>query len=497
MRANILHNYIAQIFLASAGLITLPFLLDKMGAELYAFVAILFSLQTIFSILDGGLSGTLSREFALKTSLSEADLSANALFKVTEIVFLSLALLGFALIVLLSGYISDTWLQLSNIEYSEAQEYLIVIGGIASLRLLGGLYRSVLIGFEKQKLLSYINISSTGARYFFVLPLLGHFGSSGYLYFLYQLGVAIIELVALKLYASNIIVDLKNAVQRDIAKSEDISSIFHKSAQIWLLTLIWVAANQVDKLILSRVMLLDQFAYFSVVSALASGLLMLSSPITNAAMPKMSVYFMEQRYAECEVTYFNISSILSLVAVPIALTLMISPEHALFLFSNSKYAALKYSFVLTLYSLGSLFLLLSGMTFLLQQIKGDLKQNIRQNFKYLLVLLASMLAMITVSDVYGAAYAWLFSNALLIMHFIRPLNKLHRRELHGRWLRFVLLRPFVVSLPSIAMVTYFKPVITSKIDSFVWLALVFIGIFVPLMLVFLLRNMKKNCDACE
>lgn len=497
MRSNIIHNYAAQFFLVTAGLLTLPFLLERLGAELYAFVAILFTIQSIFSILDGGLSGALAREFALKTSVTNKGSSAKSLLSKAELIFVPLSAIGFAAVFVSSSYLSHNWLKLSSINYAEARHYLIIIGAIASLRLMAGLYRSVLIGFEKQRQLSHLNILLTAARYFFVLPVLDYFGSSGYLYFSYQIAITIIELIILKIYAANVVADKMLLTRRDAVPANDFFNLFYKSAQIWFLTLIWVAATQIDKVILSKIMPLEEFGYFTVVSALASGLLMLGSPVTSAAMPRMSRYFREQSYGDCEKIYFQMTSLLSLVSVPMALTLATAPEHALFIFTNSTLVAMQYSSILIFYSIGSLLLLLSGMTFLLQYSAGNLIANIRQNFLFLVFLVVAMLVMTNLENLRGAAYAWLFSNILLIIYFIQPLNKLRGAGFHGRWLYAALIKPFLISGPSLAIVIYFSPALSTKIESAAWLFFVYASLLVPILVCFYWHKLKQFYHASK
>ena len=494
MFANILHNYSAQVFLALAGLITLPFLLDIMGPELYAFVAILFTVQSVFSILDGGLSGTLAREFALKRSSHNNSLSAKSLINKTEPVFYVIATTGFLLIYISSYFISNSWLNITSFDRKEAQHYIIIIGLIASIRMAGALYRSVLIGYEKHKNLSYINIASTLVRYLLILPILYHFGADGHIYFYYQLGAALVEIAVLKFYA---ILIIPNSTSLEYAKAKrsgrsELLSLLRESVKIWILTIIWVVSTQIDKVFLSGKLSLEDFAYFSIVSTLALALLMLGSPITSAAMPRISIAYIESAYQECEHLYFEVSRLLTLIAFPIFLTLLASPEHVLFLMTNKNQAATQYSFILACYSIGSVFLLLSGLTFLLQYSAGNLVTNIRCNLIYVVMLVFAMAVATHIMAAEGAALAWLLINALLIMFIIRPLNSLSKVNFHSRWLITVIVKPLLFSVPLLALSIYFSPPIVSRLESLVCLLITYGGLALNLVACFYFKLNNKR-----
>jgi O-antigen/teichoic acid export membrane protein len=490
MRSNIVYNYLAQIFLASAGIITLPFLLERMGAELYAFVAIFFTVQTIFSILDGGLSGSLSREFALNKETSTRSSSPKSLLNKAECIFIALSTSGILFIYSISGYISTSWLRLSAINTDEAELYLGLIGMIAALRLWSGLYRSVLIGYEKQKYLSVINIATTSARYIFVLPLLDVVENTGFVYFLYQLFIAVLEIITLKVCSNS---NINEQTSKDTSlevKGDYFKSILRTSSQIWSLTLIWVMANQVDKLILTRLISLQDFGYFSVVSSLSAGILLLGAPVANAVMPNLSRFIKSNNHEESQRIYFMASKLVSIVGFPVAFTLVALPEHALFLFVNNVNIANDFSKILQCYSIGSFFLLMSGMTFLLKQSSGDLSKNIKQNIYYLLTIVILMLTATRLLGLEGAAYAWLTSNLLLISFIIKPLNVINGVNFHNKWIYSFVLVPVILSAPAFAAAAFFSLPLSTRHDSVILVLLVFFAISILMMLPLVYSRIK-------
>jgi O-antigen/teichoic acid export membrane protein len=466
MLANIIYNYGAQIFLAAAGLVSLPFLLQRMGGELYAFVAILFTLQTLLSILDGGLSGSLAREFALKKISDCATLSSKALLSKMEPFFIGIAVIGFSLTAATSEIVSTNWLKLISISPEESKHFLMLIGVAASIRLASGLYRSVLIGYENQKQLSIINIVFTSIRYFIVLPFLDFFGVSGHIYFGFQASTSILEFLVLKISANRLTSSSEHKKSPKYIASVELRVLFKKSAQIWTLSILWVISNQLDKVLLSGKLPLDAFGYFSIISTLAGGLLMLGSPITSAAMPKISTGHQQGQFQECKQIYLRVSALLSVIALPLCFSMAALPEHALFLMTGNTVASSEYSLVLSMYAFGSYFLLLAGLTFLLQYAAGNLKKNIGIQVVYLIAYAPTMALAIYFQSITGAAYTYFIVNFFFLVLLIRPLNSLNNENFHKEWLVVTLVKPLLSGAPIFFAAILLSPTIDNRIVSF-------------------------------
>lgn len=481
MLANVAYNYAAQVVLAVAGLVTLPFLLGRMGAELYAFVAIYYTIQMIFSILDGGLSGSLAREFAVQRSAQASASRSRTLLRRAEPIYLGLAFVGFAALFTSSGAMVGQWLRISTIGQVEAGHFIGIIGAIAAIRLASGLYRSVLIGYERQKMLSLIDIVSALSRYVLIIPVIDHFGVGGYLYFSFQLGVSILETVMLRICAMSVTASRGAVGAEPVGRGVSLRPIFQRSAQIWVLSIIWVLTIQMDKLLLFGYLPLGEFGYFSIVSSLTAGLLMLGSPIISAAMPRLAMYKEVANWVAFKATYLRACVLLASIAIPFSLMMVASPRHALFLMTNDVSVSERYEWVLACYAFGGLMLLLSGSVFLLQYGVGHLGRNIRMNLIYLVLLALVMVVGVHYRGASGAAMAWLSVNLLQGTLIILPLNRIAGASVHMQWLRSVIVMPLLVSMPFLALAVFFEPDLDTKASSFGWLSAIAIGFTLPMI----------------
>src|SRR5207237_10571252 len=63
-KSNLFFNFVGRIIIALAGMLFVPVYLHYLGVEVYGVIGFFVGLQTILSLLDFGISPTLTREIA-------------------------------------------------------------------------------------------------------------------------------------------------------------------------------------------------------------------------------------------------------------------------------------------------------------------------------------------------------------------------------------------------------------------------------------------------
>ena len=106
LKRNIFANYASQIYVTLIGIVMLPFYLQYMGAEAYGLVGFFAMLQAWFLLLDMGLTPTMARETARFQGGGTDALSLRRLLRSLEGVFLIVALLGGASLILGADFIA-------------------------------------------------------------------------------------------------------------------------------------------------------------------------------------------------------------------------------------------------------------------------------------------------------------------------------------------------------------------------------------------------------
>ncbi|WP_231702324.1 hypothetical protein [Halopseudomonas litoralis] len=80
--------------MTAVGILTFPLYIKYMGAEAYGLVGFFTMLQALFSLLDIGLTPTISRETARYLGGATSALNYRKLFRALSFIFIVTALLG-------------------------------------------------------------------------------------------------------------------------------------------------------------------------------------------------------------------------------------------------------------------------------------------------------------------------------------------------------------------------------------------------------------------
>ncbi len=91
LKINVLASYTSQIYLVIISIAILPIYMKYMGAEAYGLVGFFAMLQGLFSLLDFGLTPTISRQTALYNAGAETALGFRQLFRSLSAIFTTIA----------------------------------------------------------------------------------------------------------------------------------------------------------------------------------------------------------------------------------------------------------------------------------------------------------------------------------------------------------------------------------------------------------------------
>ncbi len=296
LKKNILANYLSQFYVTLIGIVMVPLYITYMGAEAYGLVGFYAMLQAWFMLLDMGLTPTMARETARFRGGATDALSYRRLVRALEGVFLVVALVGGTAMFAAAGYISQNWLQVSQLPVAEVQAAIQLMAIIIAMRWMCGLYRGAVSGSERLVWLGGFNSMVATLRFVAVLPVLIFIGVTPTIFFSFQFVVAIIEFAGLLFYAYRLLPDIPQGQQLpwDWAPLKPVLKL---SLTIAFTSSVWVLVTQTDKLVLSKILPLAEYGYFTLAVLVASGVMVISSPISGAIMPRMSKLEAESDHA--------------------------------------------------------------------------------------------------------------------------------------------------------------------------------------------------------
>ena len=183
--------------------------------------------------------------------------------------------------------IATKWLKVQQLPQDEVRHAIMLMAAIIALRWICGLYRGTISGFERLVWLSGFNIAIATARFVLVIPLFIFLGASPTLFFAYQLVIALVEVTVLVVQTYHLFPRL-TASLRTPWQWQPLQGVLKFSLSIAFTSSVWVLVTQSDKLILSKLLLLSDYAYFTLAVLVAGGILVISGPISGALMPRMT-----------------------------------------------------------------------------------------------------------------------------------------------------------------------------------------------------------------
>jgi len=433
LKRNISANYVSQIYVAFIGIVMVPLYVGYMGLEAYGLVGFFAMLQAWFQLLDLGLTPTMSRETARFRGGAVDGNSLRALLRALEWVFAGVGVVGSVALIAASGMIAHQWLKVETLPLAQVQTSIALMSLIIALRWLGGLYRGAVNGFEQVVWLSGFNMAVATARFVLVIPFFIVVGTTPVEFFSYQLVLAVIELLVLvhKTYRLFPPKDAQGTRQFDKAR---LRSVLKFSLSIAVTGSIWVFVTQTDKLLLSSLLSLSQYSQFTLAVLIASGVTVISGPISGPLLPRLTRLAAEHDEAGLVLLYRQATRFVGAVALPTALVLAFFPQQVLLAWTGDPGIAREAAVVLRLYALGNGVLALAAFPYYLQFAKGDLKLHLIGNLVFVVVLIPSLVFAASRYGMNGAGYVWMCSNILYLLAWVPLVHRRLARGLHQTWL---------------------------------------------------------------
>jgi len=453
LKASLAANYASQIYTAFIGIVMMPLYLSTMGSEAYGLVGVFAMLQAWFNLLDLGLTPTIAREAARYHGQALPALDYRRVYRALSTIFVAVAVVGGTVLFLLGDVLAERWLKLERLSPGEVLLALQTMAVAVALRWLGGLYRGVISGAERLVWLGGFNALVATLRFVAVFASMAIWGYEPAVFFWHQLAVAAFELGGLWFKSQPLLPSPRGLPEAVGWSLKPVRPLVGFALGIALTSAVWVLVTQVDKLLLSGILPLADFGYFSLAVLVAGGITLLSGPISSSIMPRMARLHAEQQAAAVRQVYEQATQLVAIVVGTAATTLAWCAGPIMFAWTGSSEIAHRTEDLLRLYAIGNGLLALSAFPFYLQYARGTLRHHITGNCAMGVVLIPSVLAAATSFGAVGAGAAWLAVNALYLLAWVPYAHSRLEPGLHLRWMRHHVL-PVVLPMQGVAAVIH-------------------------------------------
>jgi O-antigen/teichoic acid export membrane protein len=177
------------------------------------------------------------------------------------------------------------------------------------------------------------------------------------------------------------------------------------------ITFLALLLTQVDKILLSKMLSLEQFGFYALAAAVASGLFALVSPISQAFYPRFCELVALNDSVGLSRSYHDAAQLVSVVAGSLAIVLIVYSEMFLGLWTQDANVAEKAGPLLSLLMLGNLLNCMMWVPYQAQLAYGWTGLAVRINFVAVLIVIPAILLTAPKFGAIAAAWVWVALNA--------------------------------------------------------------------------------------
>lgn len=456
LKRNLIANFIGSGWLAIIGLISVPFYIHLMGAESYGMVGVFVSLQTMLNILDFGLSQSMNREMA-RLSIDQKNIHRMAdTVRTLEIIYWIIGLGVILTIILLSHLIAYQWLNPEHLSRESLLKSLWIMAFVIGLRWPIAIYMGGLNGLQQQVLTNVINIffgtlQSIGAllALWFIAPTL-------HIFFIWQAIIALLQVITIRIALwKKISFTWKGKFNKNILK------------EIWLfaagmsgIALTGIFITQIDKIILSKMLALSEFGYYSFAVTVAAALHKLIIPIFTTYYPRLTELVTLNDHQGLIKTYHQGCQIMMVAILPISFIIAFFSKEILQLWTQDYNIASHSATLLSLLILGNALNGVLHLPYALQIAHGWTSLTFYTHIISLFFLIPAIYYSIMLWGAVGAAIIWILFNAAQILITIPIMHRYVLSTEKFNWYLSDLLKPLCITTTLIILIKYILQDIT-------------------------------------
>lgn len=452
VKNNVIFNYIGRIYVSLVGILIFPLYLRHLGAEGYGLVGFFTLLQGGMQLLDLGLSPTLSREVARLRTLPSRASQLRTIVRSLELIFVVIAVLTTVPLFLARHWIATNWLSIQDLNLGLVSTCIGIMTLMLGIRWLAALHRSGINAYEQQVWMNVTNIIFATLRFPGSLLLIIATDGDLLVFFAYQLILAVIEQMTITLKFHRLLPKTKQAIAW--FSTEEVRRIAPFALSVGYTGGVGIFIGQLDKLVLSKVLPLAQYGYYTLVVSVAAGIMTLAWPVSTAILPRLTALLYSNSQTEMLALYCKSTRFVVCIIAPITLVLAFFPRQVIYIWTGDATAADWVAPILPLFVLASGLLAIAAFQYYLQYAYGQLKLHVQSNT----VLAAlSTPAVIYAAFTYGpigVGYVWVGLNLIALLFWTPYVHKVFAPGLHLNWLLKDVVPPIGITVLLVAMPVY-------------------------------------------
>jgi O-antigen/teichoic acid export membrane protein len=466
--ANVVANLIGNGWTAVLQILAVPIYLHLLGLEAYGLIGFSLVLLAVTRVFDLGIA--VNREVARRAARPEDAATIRDLLRTAEAVGWLLGVAVAAVVVACAPWIVG-WINLGGLDRTQAVQAVAMMGVLAGLQFPGSLYLSALQGLERQVAVNVVRIA--GAT----------LGVGGAIACLALLSADIVTYFAWQACAMTATVIFSAVLIRRHAPGSEPGRLrlgLLRDCQAFALGLLGITAagmvlTQMDKIVLSRVLTLEDFGFYTVATTIALGTAVVAVPVFNAYFPRLTALVAAGDGAALARTYHQGCQLMAVLVIPIALVFALFGPALIFVWTGKPEVGARSGPLAALLVGGTALNALMCVPYALQLASGRTRIALRITIFLIVLMVPLLLVLVPWAGATGGAAVWLILNAIYVVIGIPPTHALLGGR-HGlAWLRDDVLMPGLGALPALLAVRFLCPLPEGRLGLLLLLAVAGIG----------------------
>ena len=488
LKINFFSNYISNIIIAILGIIFVPIYLKYLGTEAYGIIGVFISLQVILSVLDGGLGGALTKEIAHRSLQVGQKEKIGNLVKTLGTVYWIFAIIISLLAISISPLLAKYWVKPVNLSYKEVVEAFMLLSVSLMFLFPAGFYSGGLIGLQKHFMLNLLKIVFALAKYGGSVVVLIFSSEKLIAFFIWNLIINATQAMVFKITFWNYIAIGQRDAKFD---KQELKSVQKYAFGLFGINITSLILTQVDRIVLSKILPLDQFGCYTLAASIAVFIFQIIQPINQSFFPRFSALIGNGNKEELKQVYRLAYQIVSLLIMPAFLILAFFSTELLYFVTHDLTLTQNTKTILSIMAVANGLNSLLNIPYQLSLANGWTKYALYQNLLLILTLTPLTIYLsLHYSALGGAASGLILNVVILIVGSIIIHKHLMEGEL-TKWLRYGLFLPLILNAG--VLLFFRKTIYWDQTNRLLTIVIVFsFGIFCLILNSFLLPEIRKR-----
>ena len=371
---------------------------------------------------------TLNRELARLSALEDSAQEQRDLLRTLESIYWAVSLFIGIIVVTLAPVIAYRWVNPQHLSGDAVVSSLRIMGLVIALQFPFSFYQGGLTGLQRQVLVNGILVISGTLRGVGAVLVLWLFSPTIQAFLAWQL---VISAASTGAFYYSLWQSLSPSKRQPRFRKELLHGIWKFAASVSGNAIIGVMLTQMDKVILSKILSLENFGYYTLAATVASVLWSVIVPINTAFFPNFTQLFELRDEVRLAEIYHRACQIVTVALVPIGFTLVFFSREVIYLWTRNQITAERTYVIVALLVIGTMINGLSSMAIYLQYASGWPQLIMYSNLFSAVLLVPAIAIMANYYGAIGAASVWIAINSVYVI-FTIPI--MHRRLLtNEKW----------------------------------------------------------------